>query len=288
MSYADRADGLRVSKSNSSSKTLYRYDGQMGIQDVEFDGSGTLQKAIDHAIGARGVDGISTTTSSGTSVAYPLYDAHGNMISTLSRAGSGYSYSSVRSFDAWGGVRQGSATGDPKGRYCASLGHKQDDESGLVYMRARYYEPDSGRFISQDKTKNGVNWYRYCSSDPINRIDKDGQLDYEDLFHIFTNASEEFVQGLKAAWETGSIDEVIQFIVDNYARETMLFSTGGIWRNLSTGYGIHLRIEAIMLEELLEDGVIESVGNGIIECETELSGIGNLVKAATTAHEITE
>jgi hypothetical protein len=38
-----------------------------------------------------------------------------------------------RSYDVWGGVRSGAATGGPKGRYCANLGHVQDDESGLIY-----------------------------------------------------------------------------------------------------------------------------------------------------------
>src|SRR5471030_1398463 len=47
-------------------------------------------------------------------------------------------------------IRIGAQTGDPRGLYCASLGHKQDDESGLIYMRARYYEPITGRFISSD------------------------------------------------------------------------------------------------------------------------------------------
>lgn len=42
----------------------------------------------------------------------------------------------------------GSTTGGSNQRYCANLERVQDDESGLVYMRARYYEPESGRFIS--------------------------------------------------------------------------------------------------------------------------------------------
>jgi RHS repeat-associated protein len=49
-------------------------------------------------------------------------------------------------FLAWGALRSGG--GADKGKHCANLGHKQDDESGLVYMRARYYEPTSGRFVT--------------------------------------------------------------------------------------------------------------------------------------------
>jgi len=44
-----------------------------------------------------------------------------------------------------------------------------DGETGLVYMRARYYDPSIGRFISEDPTQNGVNWFVYCNDDPINK-----------------------------------------------------------------------------------------------------------------------
>gem|GEM_PF-6689855 len=48
---------------------------------------------------------------------------------------------------------------DRSDTYCANLGHKQDDESGLIYIRARYYEPGSGRFISQDTYRVEIRSY---------------------------------------------------------------------------------------------------------------------------------
>jgi RHS repeat-associated protein len=81
-----------------------------------------------------------------------------------------------RSCDVWGGVRSGNATGGPKGRTCANLGHVQDDESGLIYMRARYYEPSTGRFISEDPAADGTNWYNYCSNLPTIVIDPTGLM----------------------------------------------------------------------------------------------------------------
>ena len=135
--------------------------------------------ATNNNLGARWLDAISTTTSSGTTVAYPIYDAHGNMISTLSKSGSNaYTFTAVRTFDAWGVIRRGASSGDPKGRYCASLGHKQDDESGLVYMRARYYEPGSGRFVSEDPERKGAHWSAYCRNDPVNLADETGKCPF--------------------------------------------------------------------------------------------------------------
>lgn len=52
----------------------------------------------------------------------------------------------------------------------------QDDESGLVYMRSRYYEPESGRFISEDKAMDGKNWFVYCNNNPIAFNDISGKL----------------------------------------------------------------------------------------------------------------
>ena len=97
------------------------------------------------------------------------------MVATLAKQGSGYQIGNRRSFGAWGDVRQGQTTGDPKGRYVANLGHQDDDESGLTYMRARYYEASSGRFHSVDPILEGPNWYVYVNNSPIVFCDPTGQ-----------------------------------------------------------------------------------------------------------------
>jgi len=56
-----------------------------------------------------------------------------------------------------------------------NLGHVSDEHTGLIYMRARYYAPWAGRFISEDKARDGLNWFSYCGNEPLNRIDPDGQ-----------------------------------------------------------------------------------------------------------------
>ena len=43
-------------------------------------------------------------------------------------------------------------------------------------MRARYYDPASGRFISEDPGQNGTNWYAYCGYNPVNMVDQDGKV----------------------------------------------------------------------------------------------------------------
>jgi uncharacterized protein RhaS with RHS repeats len=41
-------------------------------------------------------------------------------------------------------------------------------------MRARYYDPGTGRFASEDPGRNGANWYAYVESDPTNAGDYTG------------------------------------------------------------------------------------------------------------------
>lgn len=126
--------------------------------------------------GGRGIDANSKTVNGVTNVVYPIYDAHGNMVADVSKYGSSFQVNDKRSFDAWGNIRQGAQTGDPKGRYCANLGHKQDDESGLIYMRARYYEPTSGRFLSEDLQRSDFSFFVYAGADPVNNVDSGGNM----------------------------------------------------------------------------------------------------------------
>ena len=52
---------------------------------------------------------------------------------------------------------------------------------GLYYMRARYYDPSVGRFISEDPigfAGGDVNFYAYVSNDPVNKVDPLGLQAY--------------------------------------------------------------------------------------------------------------
>ncbi len=52
-----------------------------------------------------------------------------------------------------------------------------DRESGLYYMRARYYSPDTGRFISRDPIwqNDQVNLYTYVANSPLKYVDRMGR-----------------------------------------------------------------------------------------------------------------
>ena len=63
--------------------------------------------------------------------------------------------------------------------------HPVDDESGLVYMRRRYYSPALGRFLTPDlmaiykpeeliHSPQHLHLYNYVANDPLNRTDPTG------------------------------------------------------------------------------------------------------------------
>jgi RHS repeat-associated protein len=59
-------------------------------------------------------------------------------------------------------------------------GHRQDAESGLVYMGARHYDPLIGRFLSIDpapfteSNPHSFNRYAYANNNPVKFVDPDG------------------------------------------------------------------------------------------------------------------
>ncbi|NLW46990.1 MAG: hypothetical protein GXY86_06605 [Firmicutes bacterium] len=57
-------------------------------------------------------------------------------------------------------------------------GKDLDEDIGLYYFNARWYDQEIGRFISEDPIKDGLNWYQYTYNNPIEFVDPDGQKHY--------------------------------------------------------------------------------------------------------------
>jgi len=52
-------------------------------------------------------------------------------------------------------------------------GYRFDPETGLYYLKARYYSPGLGRFLTQDRLIY-INRYVYADNNPINFVDPTG------------------------------------------------------------------------------------------------------------------
>jgi len=75
-------------------------------------------------------------------------------------------------YDAFGNVISGGFSSPFM--YC---GEYLDIESGMYYLRARYYNPATGRFLTEAPIGYGLNWYNYCSGNPVMYVDSWGLYD---------------------------------------------------------------------------------------------------------------
>ena len=76
-------------------------------------------------------------------------------------------------YDSFGNLKR---HGDEIKNTLTYTGREWDEETGLYYYRARYYDAKVGRFISEDPVgmAGGINFYSYVNSNVINRIDPSG------------------------------------------------------------------------------------------------------------------
>ncbi len=85
-----------------------------------------------------------------------------------------------REYDSFGDIEQAfdelgnaKATGSLRS-HVAHAGSLWDDDAGLYNKRARWYDPNTGRFVGEDPAEDGSNWYQYAGGDPINFRDPTG------------------------------------------------------------------------------------------------------------------
>ena len=79
-------------------------------------------------------------------------------------------------------------------RYC---GEYYDKETEEIYLRARYYEPNVGRFLTRDTytgeedEPESLHLYAYCGNDGVNMVDPSGhciQKAFKAIRKIVNNA----------------------------------------------------------------------------------------------------
>ena len=115
--------------------TEYVWDGQNLVSETE---QGTTDTYTYDMTGVH-------TRKHGNTVTSYLKDYHGNVIGTADSTGR-------LDYDAYGNQLQGDAP-DPFG-YC---GEYYDSETGLIYLRNRYYDPATSRMLSEDTHWNTNN-----------------------------------------------------------------------------------------------------------------------------------
>jgi RHS repeat-associated protein len=157
-------DGLRAWKQNASGRTYFLYDGVDPV--IELDGSGNLV-----ATTTFGADGL-ISRQAGTASTFYNFDSEGNVTQRTDASGG---VVSSHLFDMHGASLSGSVN-DPFG-YKGQVGYYADPETGLQLLTHRYYDPNTGRFLTRDPIsyEGGINLYAYTMNNPVNWSDPYGE-----------------------------------------------------------------------------------------------------------------
>lgn len=161
ISYSYDARGRRKSRMADSVTTSFLHDGLDVVRDTASSGG-----VIDYLNGQRIDQKLRQTGSGG-----PYYFLHDHLNSTVAVTNASGGIAGQIAYEAYGAETSSLLT---RYRY---TGRELDTATRLMYYRARWYETDSGRFISEDPigiSSVEPNLYRYVSNNPINKTDSLG------------------------------------------------------------------------------------------------------------------
>jgi len=165
--YSYDGDGKRLQASTgttASSKTNFLWDVNNGLPQLaqERNGSNNLQRQYIY-----GLKRIRQSQGTGT---YYLYDGLGSVANTLAPLGA---LQKTLSYEPYGAIR--TTSGSSPTNFFHFTGEYLDP-TGLYHLRARQYDPVTGRFLTLDPIKAESSAYAYAVQRPTVFTDPSGQV----------------------------------------------------------------------------------------------------------------
>ena len=176
-SYGYDAAGRRVDQFVGSAVTHYVWDELSAYGDVIAEVDGSNRVTAGYTLGM----GHLISQSRDGSASYYTADALG---STRALTDSTAAITDTYSYSAFGEMF--GSTGDTVNPYLYA-GQQYDAGTGLYSLRARYYDPSAGRFLSRDTypvnfgNPRELNRYAYVANNPINKFDPSGNVNVATL-----------------------------------------------------------------------------------------------------------
>ncbi|MCH5252901.1 MAG: hypothetical protein J1F22_07995 [Lachnospiraceae bacterium] len=165
--YTYDAEGLRTSKKVNGKTTIFVWDGNQLVMELSEDGK--VQKRF-----IRGNDLVYADEGNETEKQYYVTNPHGDVAQLINKNGK---VIKMYEYDSFGNEVDLDKKDDNPFRYCGEYYDKETDE---IYLRARYYQPSEGRFITRDIYTGeedeplSLHLYTYCYNDPITYADNGG------------------------------------------------------------------------------------------------------------------
>lgn len=169
--YAYDGDGNRLQSSSPSQTTNYLWDtsGDLAQLALERDGAGGVVRR--YVYGSRRV-----SVTSGASTSYYHYDAIGSAAAVTSATGGAeWTYA----YDPFGTLRTETKDDPAAADNPMKFAGEQLDPTGLYHLRARQYDPGTGRFVSVDPVSDpgghpATSPYVYAGDRPTTAVDPTG------------------------------------------------------------------------------------------------------------------
>ena len=167
-------EGQRIQKVDGDEMTNYYYQDGIAAYTTDADGNQNSQNLI-------GTEGnvLATERFKGDDTQYYLYnkDIQGSTTSLAKEDGSAdatYQYTDFGETIIHGDDQA-------KNEVCYT-GGIYDQSTGLYYLNARYYDPEDGRFMTEDSYRGEImnpetgHLYVYCANNPVNYVDPSGHF----------------------------------------------------------------------------------------------------------------
>ena len=154
-------DGLRASRSTTAGVQKFAYDPTSSIPLMLTDGN--LNYIYDDA-----GNPIQQIDATGVALYYQ-HDQYGSTRLLTNQAGA---VAATFTYDPYGNLTGRTGTADTLLRW---NGQHQDTDTGLYYLRARYYDPTTAQFLTRDPIEALTgSAYGYADNDPLNAADPTG------------------------------------------------------------------------------------------------------------------
>ena len=171
-SYKYNASGLRYEKTVDGQTINHVWDGSKQIVADVIDNQ--FYEADCYIRGTNLVAKYNYRNGDKTEYTYYTQNAHGDVVNLTDKTGK---VTKTYTYDAFGVEKNIDENDSNAFRYC---GEYYDTETATIYLRARYYNPGTGRFISRDSFAGrrsdplSLNLYTYCRNNPLRYVDPSG------------------------------------------------------------------------------------------------------------------
>jgi len=287
------ADGLRRSSTVNGVTTHYVYDGGSLISEKRVNGQSQLVVTASYLAGLRGpecrvdetqqtegyynpFDSAPRSLKSRGKTAWYIFDG---VSSIAGEADSNGTVTCGTKYDAYGAVRTRTGTSASRQGFAGTFGHVTDTETGLIYMQARYYDPAIGRFTSEDPKCNGLNWFEYANSNPVNFADATGKSPIGSIMNLVNVyglwlqyfAYKAFVSDMKDLTDSADVEKAWDKFMNGY--------NNGPLGDYSMEIGLGTSLADWGLDKLLE--LLEVETSPIVDALTTI--VGGVITGASMA-----